>query len=237
MTKDLCTRWKNYDGQRYGNHIVIRRDHKDERGRWWFLCRCDCGKEYLSRAGHATEANGCGCKVGKSNIKHGKTHSRLYRVWGGMKTRCFNKNNREYKDYGGRGITMCEEWLNDFQAFSNWSYANGYDENTPYQKCTLDRIDVDGNYEPSNCRWADNVTQNNNKRCNRRLTYRDITHTIGEWSKITGISVPTICKRLNDGWSAEDALTTKVSLANRYKRLRGEEEHTSISDLLGGNDG
>ena len=103
----------------------------------------------------------CGCLNKQGNPKHGLRYTRLYRIWINMKTRCYNKNTNRYKDYGARGITICNEWRNDFMSFYNWSMNNGYDENL-----TIDRINNDKNYEPSNCRWITVKEQNRNKRNN-----------------------------------------------------------------------
>ena len=96
------------------------------------------------------------------------TNTRLYEVWEGMKQRCYNKNHRSYKNYGGRGIEVCEQWRSDFMSFYNWATENGYDENAPFGVCTIDRINGDGNYQPTNCRWASFKIQNNNQRGRRK---------------------------------------------------------------------
>lgn len=122
--------------------------------------------------------------------KHGKKGTKLYNTWLHMKTRCYNKNYNRYDDYGGRGITICDEWINDFKAFYDWSMSNGYKDNL-----TIDRIDVNGNYEPDNCRWADRKTQANNRRNNVYLTYNGKTKTISQWSRELNIPENTIRSR------------------------------------------
>lgn len=130
--------------------------------------------------------------------------SRLYYSWRHMKERCYNPSCHDYRHWGGRGITVCDAWKNDFLAFKEWALANGYEEGL-----TIDRIDNDGNYEPSNCRWATRAEQSNNRRCLHYLTYEGETKTISEWSRITGINTTTIYMRINTyGWSVEKALTT-----------------------------
>ena len=142
--------------------------------------------------------------------------TRLYKVWRNMKVRCDNPNCKEYKYYGGRGISVCEEW-NDFIEFQKWAYANGYDENAKRGECTLDRIDVNKNYEPSNCRWVNMKVQCNNRRLwgtnthNHKMitwTYKGETHTVREWSEITGIDNKILRTRKHKGWNIERILTT-----------------------------
>lgn len=136
---------------------------------WRF--KCDCGNEVIVKLKDIVSGRvkSCGCyrrkHTGDMRRKHGlKDKSpRLYNVWVGMRDRCNNPNNNSYKNYGGRGITVCSEW-NDFKAFYDWAMANGYDENAKRGKCTIDRIDNNGNYEPSNCRWVDMHFQNTNTR-------------------------------------------------------------------------
>ena len=134
-----------------------------------WLCRCDCGNEVEVIATDLTTGHTCSCgclmreTASKTMTTHGKTGTRLNVVWQGMLARCNNQHHKSYKNYGGRGIKVCDEWL-DFTAFEEWAFANGYDENAPRGQCTLDRIDNNGNYEPNNCRWADMKTQMQNQR-------------------------------------------------------------------------
>jgi hypothetical protein len=145
----------------------------------------------------------CGClrKAG-SHRTHNLSDTRLYRIWGNIKSRCYNTNIRQYKDYGARGITVCNEWLNSFEVFYEWAMANGYSE-----ELTIDRIDVNGNYEPSNCRWITMKEQSKNRTDNHHLTHNGETKTIAEWSEITGIHRATIESRLKAGLTIEQALT------------------------------
>lgn len=139
-------------------------------------------------------------------IKHGKTNTRLFVVWSDMKSRCYHKGDKGYKNYGGRGIMICDEWKNDFQAFYDWAYANGYDENAPRGKFTIDRIDVNGNYEPSNCRWVDNKTQANNRTNNRFIVCNGVKKTVTEWADELGIDNKRILRRLKKGFSDEETI-------------------------------
>lgn len=128
-----------------------------------------------------------------------------------MKSRCTDSNSVVYPDYGGRGITVCDEWMQSYESFRDWAINNGYQENL-----TLDRIDVNGNYCPDNCRWVSMKVQSNNKRNNRTIVYLGESHTISEWSDITGINKGTLRYRLDAGWTAEKALTTKPISGGRY---------------------
>lgn len=200
-------------GQRFGRLTVIEYvGTVNQKAKW--LCKCDCGNEKIvsTKCLRNGETKSCGCyhkdRASVANLTHGKTNSRLYITWNNIKNRCYRTSRKDYKNYGGRGITVCEEWRNSFQAFYEWAMANGYREDL-----TIDRINVNGNYEPSNCRWVDLKTQANNTRRNHYITYKGETHTIAEWSDITGISIAALVHRIERGWSVEEMLT--VGDANR----------------------
>ena len=143
--------------------------------------------------------------------------SRLYYLWCGMRSRCNYSKNIHYKNYGGRGIKVCNEWNNYFE-FKKWALQNGYNPNAKRGECTLDRININGNYEPSNCRFISNKQQCNNKTTNILITYENITHTLKEWAEITGIKVGTIQKRYHSGWNTKDILTIQPIIGrNQYK--------------------
>ncbi len=200
-------------GKRYGKLVVLERgeDYVSPSGyvaaNW--ICKCDCGKNVLVRGCNlksgATTSCGCERILHPNRYVHGMKGSRLYSIWKGMKTRCFNENDASYPDYGGRGITLCDEWENDFLAFYTWSVNNGYNE-----RLSIDRINNNGNYCPDNCRWADRETQGNNQRTNHLLTYGGETLTMSQWAKKTGIGYYKLKDRIDKlHWSTERALTTK----------------------------
>lgn len=135
---------------------------------------------------------------------HGKTNTRLFRIWAHIKDRCFNVNNDAYKNYGARGIIMCSEWKNDFMSFYNWAIANGYNE-----VLTIDRKNNNGNYEPSNCRWISVKEQHRNTRRNTFLCYNGKKKCVSEWAEILRISKETLYARIKRGWPIERILTGK----------------------------
>ena len=144
-------------------------------------------------------------KHGESPKKGKQNASKLYSVWLNMRSRCYNPKNKKYKDYGGRGISICSDW-DDFLQFKKWSLENGFEESL-----TIDRIDNNGNYSPENCRWINQKEQMRNTRVNHLLTYNGETKTMSEWSEITGIKYHTLKQRINKyGYSVDRALTTPV---------------------------
>lgn len=206
------------EGQKYGKLTIIK-EVSPIGSKRRILCKCDCGniKEYsMDRVIHG-RTQSCGCirkemfiihrnNNGTSVYPKEATDSKLYKIWNSMKCRCYTVSSGAYFKYGAKGIRMCDEWKNDFMVFYNWALANGYSD-----ELTIDRIDYRGNYEPSNCRWADIKTQANNKSNVRKYEYNGEMHTMTEWSEITNINYGALWVRLNVlGWSIEKALTTPV---------------------------
>lgn len=141
--------------------------------------------------------------MGKGHTKHGLRHHPLYSHWVNMKTRCLNKNNVKYKNYGGRGITICEEWF-DFKKFYDWAMSNGYK-----QGLSIERINVNGNYCPENCTWITMIEQASNKTTNTYIEYNGIRDTVSGWTRRMGYGKETIRERLKKGWTVERAINTK----------------------------
>lgn len=209
-------------GKRFGKLTVVKRakDKVDKTGRTYIMweCNCDCGNRTIIRnaslrSGHTSS---CGCL----RRKHGQAGTRLYRIWCNMKTRCYCSTDPHYKRWGGRGITICEAWLNDFQAFYTWSMSNGYSD-----VLTIDRVNNDKPYSPENCRWVSLYEQANNTRKNRYYEHKGETHTLAEWARILGISrsilKDRICK-LN--WSFEEAISVnKLDKWNNRKGMKNND--------------
>lgn len=157
--------------------------------------------------------------------RHGMTETRLYRIWCSMKVRCYSKTNPRYKEWGGRGITMCAEWKDSFLAFYKWSVENGYND-----ELTIDRIDNNGNYEPSNCRWATLKEQANNTRRNHFITFNGETHTISEWSERLGIGRGVIKDRIEKlHWTPEQALSIPVLERKQWRSKKGSRVYENWS--------
>lgn len=157
-------------GKRYGRITVISQTENSKSGITQWVCECDCGRTFVSRGDSLRNGRtkSCGClkrdRTIERNYRHGDAYNRLYNVWRGMKQRVYDENHISYKYYGGRGIGICEEWASSYEAFRSWAFSNGYNEDAPRGSCTLDRIDVNGDYKPDNCRWVSMKVQQNNHR-------------------------------------------------------------------------
>lgn len=174
-------------GKKFGKLEVISLADTNTRKTYW-VCKCECGnlKNVRSDSLICGAIQSCGCLKKKqdlinltSNHSHKQSKTRLYQTWQGMKARCYNKHNSRYHRYGGKGITVCDEWKNDFISFCNWANENGYSN-----KLTIDRIDNNKNYSPENCRWVDTKTQCNNRDTNIKITIGNATKTLTEWCEI-----------------------------------------------------
>lgn len=193
---------KDLTGKKYGKWTVEHFSFRKGNGYYW-LCRCECGKTKNVRSADLKngKSKSCGCFqrewAKKTHTVHGLYHTRLYKIYAEMKARCLNKNDKSYFNYGGRGIKICDEWLNDFKLFYDWSISNGYDKDAPRGECTIERIDVNGNYEPSNCKWISSEQQALNKRNSIRLTYNNSKKTLKELSRVLGIRYGTLLYRFH----------------------------------------
>jgi len=196
----------DFIGQKFGHWTVIACG-ETIRGSRYVLCECKCGKQRSVRVNvlEQSQSQSCGCLAAEltrqRNFRHGQYGTPEYRTWQRILARCGNPNYPHYEIYGGRGIKVCERWKDSFTDFVTDMGQR------PDGKYSIDRIDVDGDYEPSNCRWANIEQQQNNRRNNRSLTYNDETMTIAQWARRLNVSPERIRGRLEAGWSIENALT------------------------------
>lgn len=219
--------FKDYSGQRFGRltalHPTGRQMFPSGNAVWIF--ECDCGN-VVERTipASSTKMPSCGCyvreRMSKLNRTHGGRHDRLYLVWMDMRRRCYDTKDSNYYNYGGRGIIVCDEWK-DYAVFRSWAKESGYDQTAKRAKCTLDRIDVNGNYCPENCRWVDCKTQCNNKRNNKLIEYDGRVQTLKQWADELGLSYSLVTRRIASGWSAERAFT-QPSAALKWRSIRGK---------------
>lgn len=198
----------NLEGERFGRLTVIEKAGHTNYKKVLWKCICDCGNYAYVDTHSLTNGRtkSCGCIQLEKVTKHGNKNTRIWRIWQYMKGRCKYKYIDSYKHYGGRGIKVCEEWDKSFESFYKWSMEHGYTD-----KLSIDRIDVNGNYEPSNCRWATSKEQSRNKRTNVYITYNGETRVLKDWAEFLGIDKNTLWGRINiSGWSIEDAFNKPV---------------------------
>ncbi len=194
-------------GQKFGKLTVVSLHGRINRITYW-LCECDCKDKTKKTINGADLKRGktksCGCVHIERMTSHGMARTRIYKIYKGMKNRCYNIKSDDYDKYGGRGIIICEDWLGEedgFVSFYNWAINNRYSDDL-----TIDRIEVDGNYEPSNCRWSTPIEQCNNKRTNRPITINGEIKNLNEWAREYNINPQTFHYRVEAGWKGEDLL-------------------------------
>lgn len=197
---------KDISNERYGRLIVVSfAGIRKHRAMW--ACKCDCGREVTVASDNLQSGTtqSCGCirkeKHKETHYKHGRTPKRLYNIWNGMRQRCEDRNHHKFRIYGGRGISVCDEWSgeNGFIAFREWALTHGYSENL-----SIDRIDVNGNYEPQNCRWATAKEQALNTRFNKYYDGLGTSKRASEWAEYFGINRTTFYRRLRRGLTIDD---------------------------------
>lgn len=220
--KEKPTHWRFEDltGQKFGRVTVLGFAGIDDKSITFWYCRCDCGNITKVRAGGLKigDSISCGCfnkqRLKEANTTHG--HARNYNqsttfsIWCSMLARCNNKKSNAYKDYGGRGITVCKRW----ESFENFLEDMG---ERPSKEYTLDRKENNNGYYKENCRWADWVVQANNRRNNRYFTLNGKTQTMSQWADELGLKRTTVFNRLKRGWPIEKALTTPIKILNKRK--------------------
>jgi len=193
--------------------FIKKINNRDNHGHKRGLYQCSCGNilEVNISSVNTNNTKSCGClnleKIKERNFKHGKNRTKKHRTWQNIKTRCLNKSRKYYKHYGGRGITICEKWLN----------FEGFDEDMPDppgEEYQIERINNNGNYEKSNCKWATRKEESRNKRTNINITYNGKTQILADWAEEFNINPGVLRYRLKNGWDIEKALTFQVKIGN-----------------------
>lgn len=193
LKENKGSKFEDLTGQRFGRLTVVRflqAEERRTRGFDWF-CKCDCGNDVYANVTKLKQGDmkSCGClkseRIGNINKKYKYTNKRLYAVYAQIIDRINNPKSREYHNYGGRGIKLCDEWTGEYgyDEFAKWAFENGYNPDAKHGECTIDRIDVNGNYEPDNCKWVDNDSQQNNRRDCIYIDYNGKTQTMAQWSR------------------------------------------------------
>lgn len=213
-------------GERFGKLEVLGFDHeihhvyensKRNYKEYFYNCKCSCGKDVVVSEKSLKSGNtkSCGClnieKIVERNTTHNLSNNRLYGIYHGIKKRCYNKNSRSYKDYGARGIKMCDSWLKDFRTFYEWASCSGYKDNL-----TIERIDINKDYCPENCSWIPLGEQAKNTSRSRYYELDGVKHLLGDWCRIYNIEFTCVRRRLERGWNLKKALT----FPNRRKLIK-----------------
>lgn len=213
-------------GKRFAMLVAIRQvDNEKDKNHSFWECQCDCGNRIIVRKDTLVKGypKNCGCSlVENGQQKHGYSYTSIYGILQGMKDRCYNKNNHAYHLYGGRGIKVCDEWLRSTEAFVKWSYENGYVDGKPKSEQSIDRIDVNGDYCPENCRWVDKDIQNYNKRCTRKVVINGKEKTLLDLHNEYGISIVVLRSRYQryiKGKCTIDELICKGKIINKPQQI------------------
>ncbi|MDY6153313.1 MAG: hypothetical protein SPI06_07870 [Terrisporobacter sp.] len=197
---------KSLEGKKFGRLTVIKQTNKRKNGNIVWQCECNCGSNVIVYATTSSLNSGdkksCGClgieQVSNINKTHSLSGTRLYKIYNHIKSRCYNSKDKNFKYYGEKGVLLCDKWLNNFEEFYNWSMDNGYEDNL-----TIDRINVNGNYEPSNCRWVDMKTQANNRTSSIKLNILGNDISLAECCRKYGLSYNKYQKRRKNGHDIE----------------------------------
>lgn len=194
------------------NYLTVLEDLPNKNGKRYVLCKCICGKEIGVYKSTLTQGlkKSCGCRKYENHqyLRSGSRKDALYRIYASMKNRCLNTKTSRYIDYGGRGIKICKEWLDDYSNFHDWAFCNGYSDG---KNLSIERKDVNGNYCPENCCWIPKPEQNRNKRNSHFITLNGKTMILADWCRELGISSSLVVHRIKDlGMSEEKAFMTPV---------------------------
>lgn len=211
IKRNLAT--NNLVNKRYNKLVVLKQSNYRKYNQLSLDCICDCGNTVIATTNELNfkRVQSCGCLLKELNKNNNTTrkykNKRLYTIYFNMKNRCLNPNNTHYKYYGGKGITICDEWLgkNGSTNFCDWAFKNGYMDDL-----TIERIDNSKGYSPNNCRWAKTIEQYYNKTNNNKITICGVTRTLSQWCNIFNVKYSTVSDRYYSGWNIEKALTTPL---------------------------
>jgi len=212
----MTGKFEDLTGRRFGRLIVTKmHSHGTKNTPIKWECICDCGKTTIVRVNDLRwgKTQSCSC-LQREKVKrtiHGDSKTRLHRIWRQIHSRCSNANLKDYKNYGGRGIIICSEWY-EYILFRDWALSNGYSDDL-----TIDRINVNGNYEPNNCRWTTKTVQANNTRSNHYITYKGKRQTLAQWSRELNIDYFVLKSRIRYHWSIKRAFTEPIQNKGRHK--------------------
>ena len=219
---------KDLTGQRFGTLVVVNFQPNDKRGAYW-LCQCDCGNITIARGSSLTQGRTTSCKCVRNdrfkgnryNRTHNQSKTRLYSIWQGIKARCYYDKTECFERYGGRGITVCDEWRDSFEAFRDWALVNGYSDNL-----TIERKDNDGNYEPSNCAWATTKEQASNRRSNIIVEHEGAEYTLLQLSERLNMSYGMLSARYERGDRGEILVRPVQS-----ERIKSRGENNNLNKI------
>lgn len=211
--------FNNLIGKKFGRLIVLGLSSKKSGRKSYWVCQCSCGNKAVVRSDSLKNGSvmSCGClkkEQDEKNLDHTRKYgdeiahqSRLYNIWQGMRYRCENPNHRSYPNWGGRGIKVCREWRTDYAVFKAWALSHGYNSGL-----SIDRIDVNGDYKPSNCRWANVKIQNNNRTTTIKVAYQGEVHSLTEWADMFNLNVKTVIARYHRGDREERLFRPAIKL-------------------------
>lgn len=213
--------YKNLTGQKFYNLLVLGVHGKTKQRRILWKCLCDCGNHTIVSTSDLVRGHtkSCGCynnaMRSKTHKTHGESHTKLYKTWISLKRRCNNPKDTAYDKYGGRGIKVCDEWLHSFITFKEWAMSNGYNS------ClSIDRIDVNGDYSPSNCRWTNDIIQARNRRNTVYVTYHGETASLEEMCQKLDVNVNTIRSRINKYGHTFESAVDEFEHTGRYVQYK-----------------
>lgn len=214
---------KDITNQRFGK-LVAKEYIKDSK----WLCECDCTNTHIASLSdlEAGKVQSCGCLKYDNLPYKKKVDDRLYHIWYAMLDRCYKESCRAYKNYGGRGIIVCDEWKNDFLKFEEWALLSGYKSNL-----TIDRILVNENYCPDNCKWSTKEQQNDNRRNTRYLTINNVTKTFSQWCRDCNLDKSTLESRLKMGWTGEDLIRPIDKIYYSQEKVKIKNEELTLKEI------